>query len=286
MSFLADTSKFQVAYHKYAERIRISKALNPEWWVFLLSGTVWVLLCIQSISNSIYSENSSTAFQLCYSINSVIEVTDITSTGTFTNKLEILYVTIKGNIISWIIMIVAMMFPLLEKSIRHVGISVRRTQRDIGIFFFLIGYLFLWTLIGFVFLLLPLFLEWFLPNKTFLSLLIGILFIIAAVLSWKPSRRVIMMKCEFTMPIRIYGWLFYRDTLVYGFRIGWACLGMCWLVMTALMLARHHFALMFVVSSIVLIERYFVAHENKLPGYAWMCLGVLLIGVELTSLLF
>ncbi|MBL4605608.1 MAG: DUF2182 domain-containing protein [Flavobacteriaceae bacterium] len=286
MSFVKSI-EFQTIYRKYIDRIRVFQALNPEWWVVLLSGLVWIFLCLQNIRNPISIEGSSNQFQLCYSISSIADGS-ASSVFSIRDELTILYRLVKGNMISWSIMIVAMMFPLLERSIRHVGTSVRRTQRDLAISLFLLGYVVVWLGLSIGFLSLPRVLAWVLPSSVIVRIpfIVGSLFIIMAFFSWHPSRRAIMMKCEFTMPIRIYGWKFYKDAISYGLKIGWACLGMCWLVMTALMIARHNFALMFLVSCIVIVERYLVSHENKLPGYAWMILGIVLFGLEFINILF
>ncbi|MNV26867.1 hypothetical protein D3C71_1179940 [compost metagenome] len=89
------------------------------------------------------------------------------------------------------------------------------------------------------------------------------------------------MKCDLTLPIRLHGWYFLKDSVTYGMKIGVICMQMCWIVMIGLMLVHHSIFVMLAASFILVTERYLVPHNSKLIGYFWMLLGalVLILGV-------
>jgi hypothetical protein len=192
---------------------------------------------------------------------------------------------ISNGMVPWIFMVAAMMFPLLNEPIRHVAFSVRRKDKSFAIGEFLIGYSTTWTIVGVLFLLLPLFLDMLVGDQT--NFVNGVIkasgFLLAAALVWQPARAIRMTKCNMTMPIRIQGWQLHLDSLFYGFRTGFACLYMCWIPMAALMSAHHNIILMFAVTIIIIYERYLLPHTSKLPGYAWGLLAILLFAIEIST---
>lgn len=259
-------------------RVRVFSASNPEWWVWLFCLFIWGLLF--SVEVFVQSFDSTytrvlTCSHLGYSESEVgllkEKVLRSPSISVFVQSM-----------ISWMIMIFAMMFPLLRKSIRHVAISVRKKDREFGITFFLAGYTFIWMLWGVIYVATSFLIEYFLRFKVVdLSLTFSALLLIAVALkSWHPSREIVMMQCEATMPIRIFGWSLVKDTFRYGLKIGWACFKMCWLAMLALVVGHHSLFLMAVFSIIVITERYFVPHNSRLIGYAWMIVAAVMIVIS------
>lgn len=172
--------------------------------------------------------------------------------------------------VNWVLMVIAMMFPLLNEPIRHVAFSVRRRDRMFGIFWFLFGYTIVWTAVGALALLLQLFLK---INATF--------FLLAAALIWFPDRAIQMTRCSQTMPIRIQGRELHSDSLLFGLKIGLTCLKLCWAPMMALSLAHHNLIVMCLVTIVLIFERYLVPHTSKLPGVAWGMIALLLFSTEL-----
>lgn len=259
-------------------RIRVFFAVHPEWWVWFFCGGVWILLIWNSLFTVILGENVSNLIT-CLPIDS-INGEDLSS-GIL--KQPSVFESIQGRFMNsmfpWVVMVIAMMFPLLQSAIKHTAFSVRRTDREMSILLFLFGYALVWSTIGLLFLILPVGLDLLFGSASVFSqgVAAGIVFIIAAVMSWLPSRQVIMVRCEFTRPIRISGWKRVKDCVLYGIIIGVACLRMCWVVMAALMLAHHSTMLMLLVTMIVLIERYRIPHESRIPGYAWTVIGFALI---------
>lgn len=259
-------------------RMRVYFAVHPEWWVWLFSGFIWILLIWNSFIFSIEGNHASNLIA-CLPVDSFggeVSTGGILKEPSFIQSIQ---TRLPESILPWFVMIIAMMFPLLKSAIRHTARSVLRSDREMSMLLFLFGYTLVWTSMGLIFLTLPLALEWTFGSTSAFAqgIVAGIVFFIAAIMSWLPSRSVIMVRCELTMPIRISGWKFYKDCLFYGVTIGVVCLRMCWVVMAALMLAHHTIILMLIVSLIALIERYRVPHESPLPGYGWTAIGCSLI---------
>lgn len=252
-------------------------AYNPEWWVWLFSITIWSFFVINGSCFHDIETSQKNNVILCLPYSSAMGETTNSSILRQLSLSESISQQILLGIGPWLLMISAMMFPLLRRSIRHVTFSVLKRDSDLGIIIFLIGYSIVWILVGLLFLALPEFIK-HLPIKEFpYYVAAAILFFLSAFLSWLPYRRIIMMKCEMTIPIRLHGWKMIRDLLIYGTRIGFACLNMCWIVMLALVFTNHNLWLMLTTSLIILIERYFVPHESKLPGYFLMFSGATLL---------
>lgn len=267
---------------------RVFLASNPEWWVWLLSTLVWGILIAQAdfsaahFTESVHPKN----LILCLPSGQYGGETFFPENGFIpTGNIPVFYDTVVLGIIPWAIMIFAMMFPLLKYPIRHIAFSVRQKNRNTGILLFLFGYTLIWSASGILFRFIQGLAEVLPDNFSFniLNLVAGLLFLLAAVLSWLPSRKVIMMKCDATMPIRLHGWSFVKDAVFYGMKIGMTCLRMCWIPMVGLMLVHHTVFWMLAVSFTVLIERYFVPPGSKSIGYTWALFGGIVLGSGIVS---
>lgn len=258
----------------------------PECWVWLFSLLVWAFLVLNPSPDSQMVKDSDTVIY-CMPTGA-IQVTgnsafDVQSMFSETGIFSKMGTAITDGMMYWIIMIVAMMFPLLNEPTRHVAFSVRRKDRNFAILLFLIGYTLTWTVAGVLFILLPHFLSVIVGDET--PSVTGIIkasgFLLAAILTWMPARPRKMTKCSQTMPIRIDGRLLYLDSLSYGLKVGISCLSVCWAVMAALMLAHHNLMLMYTATIILMYERYLLQHTSKLPGYAWGFIALTLFGIEM-----
>ena len=101
-------------------------------------------------------------------------------------------------------------------------------------------------------------------------------FLLAAAWFWLPGRRIRMIKCSQTMPISIQGWQLHFDNLLYGLKMGLVCISMCWASMVALVLAHHNVFLMYVITIVLVFERYLLLHTSKLPCYTWLAIAFIL----------
>jgi predicted metal-binding membrane protein len=265
--------------------IRMFFLQRPEWWTYFLSLIVWIWL-VMNLSSATPVLKHSGNIMYCMPANvQVVEHATYKKSTTFKKEAitQGLWKTMANGLEHWIIMVIAMMFPLLTEPIRHVAFSVRRKDRTIGIWSFLIGYMITWIAAGLFFLLVPFILEALIGNASpFINALIKASgFLMAAILIWQPSRLVKMTKCGRTMPLRIDGWRLYLDSMHYGLKMGLACLNMCWVVMVALILTQHSIILMYLVTIVLIYERYLVPHTSKFPGYAWLAIALTLFVIEI-----
>ena len=172
----------------FIARLRTLFLKHPELWVWFFSLYAWSLLVkfFFTASNEVR-----------YSLNSIIRCspTGIVKTDVYSaNGIELVasevLTTILNGLLPWIIMLIAMMFPLLNEPIRHVSNSVRRKDSYFAILWFLIGYSIVWTFAGMLILLFPLFLVLLVGQTTpFLNALITSSgFLLAAALACLEAR--------------------------------------------------------------------------------------------------
>lgn len=261
--------------------IHASTIRYPEWWTWLLSLYIWSWLIGSSLMY-IGEETLSGRLIYCMTSGSNIDTQELAPLKSIVKELSLFsraHQVLSNGFLPWVIMIVAMMFPLLNEAIRHMAFSVKRADRDLGILTFLVGYTISWCIAGFLFLLIPLFIDILLGvhPEWIDTALAAFVFLITAVVIWFPSRATTMARCAQTMPIRIERGYLHLDGIKYGAWMGIACIRMCWLPMTGLMLAHHSVYLMLLVTVVVIIERYFVPHTSKLPCYAFGIIALLMV---------
>lgn len=260
-------------------RVKTWSYQNPEWWVWALASYVWIImfaLSFNSVDNTIH--NASLIF--CAPMESIsgsvlgFNTTGILKEPSLSSNIQF---ALSNGIVPWIFMLIAMMFPLLNRPVRHINLSLQRKDAEFGILIFLLGYCFIWTLVGSVYLLIPTIVNSFLESTSTSAILNGIVFFIAAILVWLPSRAGVISRCEQTRPLHTDGIRLCSSCFRYGIQIGVNCFRMCWAPMLALMFAHHNFLLMLVVTAIMFYERYRTKHTSKFPGYAWGTVGFVLI---------
>jgi hypothetical protein len=268
-------------------RVRTFFVRHPEWWVWLFSAVVWMLLLTNMFTTFYQIKHAESVYCIPTGIvskggHSRSEIQQILKMGNISLKA---FTTISNGMFPWMIMVVAMMFPLLKDPIRHVAFSVRQKDRNVAVGEFLLGYTLTWTGVGVLFLLIPLLLNTLIGGQTrFVNSLVAASgFLLAAALIWLPGRRILMVKCGQTAPISIQGWQLHWDSLSYGLKMGFACLTICWVPMVALMLAHHNIMLMCVVTIILIGERYFLPHTSKIQSYAWATIAVALFGIGMLT---
>jgi predicted metal-binding membrane protein len=255
---------------------------RPHWRAWFFSFCAWCFLVKNYLANTTQVVHSD--YVIYCSTNGNVRLVGhsldkINNNGSFSYIFD---ATFRG-LVPWIIMVVAMMFLLLNEPIKHVAFSIRRKNRDIGILGFLIGYIILWTVTGLLYLLIPPLLNEAVRSQIpFVNGLIKASgFLLASILIWLPDRPIKMVKCAQTIPISIHGLKMFSDCICYGLKMGAACLNMCWAPMIALMLAHHTLSLMYIVTIILVFERYFLSHTNKLLGYVWGILALIVFSVEM-----
>lgn len=262
-------------------RLQAFRLRHPGWWIYLLCLAAWTILFMTSHSGP-DQPNRPGPLVLCMTGGSIqstsLPAMDIPPGNTM---LQNAAAAIASGILPWILMVMAMMFPMVNDPVRHVFYSVRRKDRHAGVLSFLLGYGLAWTAAGAIFLLLPL-LATAITGKlhhTVSTIISASGFLAAALVAWLPTRPAQLTQCSQTMPIRIRRPQLYTDSFRYGLKMASVCLAMCWAVMAGLLLAQHTLLLMYTATVILFFERYLLPHTSKLPALAWLAMAIVVFAM-------
>jgi predicted metal-binding membrane protein len=211
----------------------------PGWWVFILSAGAWAML--------IAREPMTRMLPLCLptSINPAVRLVEdfkvAWQTGAICDALT-----------GWFVMSLAMMPPLAVGLIRHVSIRTFAARRGRAIVEFIAAGLIPWFIVGVVALPLLISASMWVQSRS-LTATVG--FVIAALWQLTPMKSFALRRCHRTFPLAPAGWQADRDCLRYGFVHGTYCVGSCWAMMLAAMLAAPAWLAMLLMQTIALEER-------------------------------
>ena len=155
---------------------------------------------------------------------------------------------------SWMLMIVAMMFPLIANSACNVAARSLWPRRQRAIAGFVIGYLCVWLIAGIA---LSLAIS-YIRTQSWVDVkaVVGFSFIAAAAWQITPVKRRALFSCHRTMPIAPEGWQADCGCVRYGWVIGGSCLLNCWAWMLFCTLTGHNLVAMLFAAFIGIAERY------------------------------
>lgn len=212
-------------------RLRHLSWPHPEWWSLCLCGAAWLAILWPTGET-----HGSHATHHGHSTNATWPG------GGAAWTTEVFW---------WLVMIVAMMFPLVRDSIRTTAARSLWRRRHRAIAGFLAGYLGPWMAFGVVASVAVASLRT--PERFQPAAALGF----GAALLWQvttPKRRA-LLACHRTRPIAPTGWRADRDCLRFGWTIGSSCLVSCWALMLACMLAGHSLPAMAGVTAACWAER-------------------------------
>jgi len=197
----------------------------PEWWSLAVCAAAWVVLVVG------------------------MSVEHHGQAATFAQEM-----------VTWLLMVLAMMLPLVVFPIRATAARSLWPRRDRAIGGFLIGYLGPWLVVG-VGVGVALFQldHWSQP----LPWLGGIGFATAAVWQISPVRLRAVRACHRTVPLAPHGWRADRDCLRFGWQTGCQCLISCWALMAACALVGHTLAALVCTGAIGVLDRYVVRPRQR-----------------------
>jgi predicted metal-binding membrane protein len=186
---------------------------HPEWWSIALGLAAWIALLLLPRHSA---SHQSTAI----------------------------------NLIFWLLMVVAMMFPLVMAQVRQAAFHSLWSRRHRAIGFFLTGYVLPWLAFGALFILVQR--ELAVDRRA--SVLIAAILIAAA---WQasPSKRRALSRCHRIMPLAPRGWRANWDCLRFGWRIGTACVCACWALMLVCAVSDHSLLTMCGATIVAIYDR-------------------------------
>ena len=186
---------------------------HPEWWSVALGLAAWIaLLSVPRHSMS----HQSTAIKLT----------------------------------SWLLMVVAMMFPLVTAQVRQAAFHSLWNRRHRAIGVFLAGYVMPWLAFGALVVLIQ---RAFPVDKPATVIIVAIL--VAAAWQASPWKRRALDRCHRIMPLAPRGWRANRDCLRFGWNIGTACLCACWALMLVCAVSDHGILTMCVATIVAIRDR-------------------------------
>jgi predicted metal-binding membrane protein len=184
---------------------------HPEWWALALSAAAWLVIVATALFTA--ASGDSHHASLSHSIN-------------LTTSLK-----------NWLLMTVAMMFPLSIGAIQATAHRSLWRRRHRAIAGWLVGYLAVWLLVGVTLWLI----STLLLTRPMLASrsVVAIAFLLAA--SWQvaPTRARALARCHHTQPIAPAGWRADYDCVRYGWTMGVWCSMTCGALMVACWLVGH-----------------------------------------------
>lgn len=213
---------------------------HPEWWSLCLCAAAWLAVLSRGGAAHGFHEHAAHA--------------------THTSALTHGPTAWVGEALWWLVMVVAMMFPMVLEPVRATATRSLWRRRHRAIAGFLAGYLAPWALFGVV-------------ASVAVSGLRGagglgasaVVLGFGAAALWQvtPAKRRALFACHKTRPIAPDGWRADRDCLRYGWMVGGACLVSCWALMLACALAGHSAPAMLGATAVGWAERN-VGRPNRL----------------------
>ncbi|MFN2445795.1 MAG: DUF2182 domain-containing protein [Vicinamibacterales bacterium] len=219
---------------------------HPEWWTVVLSAVAWLVLASESLSSGaaddgVHGHHADAAAGL----GSNLAAWRVDSA-------------------EWLLMVVAMMFPLVIGSVRITAARSLWRRRHRAIAVFLAGYLVPWLVFGIAVLALAAGLELARWDTRPHAAAAG--FTIATVWQLTRCKRHVLASCHRTVPLAPSGWRADRDCLGYGCMIGGRCVVSCGGLMVACVLAGHGMAAMLCATLVAAAERYIKRADQRVTS--------------------
>ena len=186
---------------------------HPEWWSIALSISAWLVLL--SMPRHYFSHGAAGA-----------------------------------DAVLWLLMIVAMMFPLIVAPVRDTAFRSLWTRRHRAIACFLTGYVVCWLVFGAA-------IVW-IRERSSIDLRALAVVAVAIAIAWQFSswKTRALRNCHRVMPLAPVGWRADWTCARFGWRIGGACIGACGALMAACALVDHNLLTMSVVTAVAMRDRF------------------------------
>lgn len=185
---------------------------HPEWWSVALSIAAWIAL-LSTPRHSLSHRSTAT------------------------------------NLLSWLLMVVAMMFPLVAVQVRQTAFHSLWSRRHRAIGLFLGGYVVPWLAFGALVILIQ--------RELAIDARASVIITIVIAVAWQmsPSKRRALRNCHRVMPLAPHGWRANWSCLKFGWRIGAACVCACWALMLVCAASDHSILTMCFVTMVAIQDR-------------------------------
>ena len=230
---------------------------HPEWWALMVSAVAWILLIVPhaiALAGAPDHDHHAPA-SLPGASSVVLDARD------------------------WLLMIVAMMFPLSVASIQATAARSLWRRRHRAIAWWLGGYITPWFILGVVVSLCTTLLS--IEPLAGSSATAALAFMVAGLWQISSARALSLKRCHRTQPLAPSGWRANCDCVRYGWTTGVYCVATCGVLMVACWLLGHGalgLAGMMAGMTISLAERYMIR-----PNQRWLAAALGLMAVVAAS---
>ena len=154
-----------------------------------------------------------------------------------------------ANLMSWSLMVAAMMFPLVVGQVRQTAFHSLWTRRHRAIGLFLTGYVVPWLALGALVILIQ--------GRLAIEARAFAIMAIVIALAWQvsPAKRRALRDCHRVMPLAPRGWRANWSCVRFGWRIGAACVCACWALMVVCTASDHDMLIMCVATMVAIHDR-------------------------------
>jgi predicted metal-binding membrane protein len=215
----------------------------PEWWIFVLCGLGWRAMLLHSWRYAAHGIHHRMSFA--------------------------------DELLNWMLMVFAMMFPLIRDAVRFTAFSSLWTRRHQAMAAFIVAYCTPWLAMGLA-------VAWARQVAwTHNYAVPAVMFLLAGLWQITPMHGVALVSCHRTMALAPSGWRADRDCLRFGGTIGFACLSSCWPLMLACAATGHSLAAMVGGMALGLAEQW-----SFRPRTGVVLAGTLLLATYYAALAF
>lgn len=221
---------------------------HPQWWSLGLSALAWcMLLRPHLVFRRLYHhQHTSPQFASAWS----------------------------GEVLWWIVMVIAMMWPLIGGRVRATAVRSLWRRRAWAVVVFLVGYVAVWLTAGVIVTFLIL---WGKSHCSIDATSLFIVFMLAAAWQLTPYKELALRLCHRTIPLSPQGWRADRDCFHYGLMIGGGCFLSCGLLMAACAVSSHNMAAMLGTGVIGFVERYSFRPNHRILAGAIAVVAVVCV---------
>lgn len=215
---------------------RLARA--PQTWVYLVAAAAMVLLLAHHVAVSVPHQ---------------VAASDLHAHGHHMHAAPMPHQAtpaLASTWLWWMVMAVAMMFPLAAAGARRIAMAGLWRRRHLAIGEYLVGYMSVWAAVGLI-AVAAVAAVW--PNGAPLQA-VPVALLIAAVWQVLPMRRRALARCRGAGFVNVRGWRADRDCLADGWNYGTKCVQTCGPVM-AVMAVGHSMIVMACVTVLLLTER-------------------------------
>ncbi len=182
--------------------------------------------------------------------------------------------SVDTQLLSWLLMVIAMMLPTAVPHLRYLGFNTRRTRRQRTLALFTLGYLAAWLAPGVLLAVIP---------GSVPASVVAVLVLAAGAWELTPIKRRALRGCCRTMPVGFAGPSADAAAVEYGLRHGVVCLLVSGPAMVVLMLAGHPWWATVALAVVMAAQKLLTRPERwrAMVTIGWLASGLAVAGLAI-----